>query len=174
MYYLIFSSSLRCKFFISWNVTTQHWFSKVVTYLVLPNKCMYISPQICASYLPTLVLLHWISHVFVATWDILISLGWTTYYDDWEVSIVQVTKRSHRMQKHLKLAVLYSWNPFIITLITKFFFYYTVTFSSTTHTCMEEALESMSLNHCVIRSHKYSCNPNILPMVSVNPTPKGT
>jgi hypothetical protein len=126
------------------------------------------------------VLLHSISHVFVATRDILISLGWTTYYYDWEVSIVQVvTKRSHRKQKHLKLAVLYRWNPFIIsedviTLINKFFFYYTVTISFTTHICMEEALESISLHHCAIISHKYSCNPNILPMVSVNPTPKGT
>lgn len=138
------------------------------------------STNMCVIYSNIRVLLYWISYVFVATWDILISPGWTTYYHDWKVSIVQeVTKMSHRMQKHLKIAVLYSWNPFIITedvitLITKFFFYYTVTLSSTTHICMEEALESMSLHPCAIRSHKYSCNPNILPMVSVKPTPKGT
>lgn len=151
-----------------------------MTYLVLPNKCTYISQQICASYIPTLESCYTESVVFVATWYILISLGWTTYYHDWKVRIVQeVTKMSHRMQKHLKIAVLYSWNPFIITedvitLITKFFFYYTVTLSSTTHICVEEALESMSLHPCAIRSHKYSCNPNILPMVSVKSTPKGT
>lgn len=115
------------------------------------------STNMCVIVSNIRVLLHSISHVFVATWDILISLGWTTYYHDWEVSIVQeVTKRSHRKQKHLKLAVLYSLNPFIIsedviTLITKFFFYYTVTFSSTTHICMEEPLESISLHHCAIR-----------------------
>lgn len=88
------------------------------------------STHMCFIFSNIRVLLLWISHVFVATQVILISLGWTTYYHHWEVlssTLQEVTKRSHGMQKHLKFTVLYSWNPFyinedVITLITKFFF----------------------------------------------------
>jgi hypothetical protein len=47
------------------------------------------STNMCLMFSNIRALLLWISHVFLATRDIFISLGWTTYYHDWEVSIVQ-------------------------------------------------------------------------------------
>jgi len=39
------------------------------------------STNMCIVFSIITVLLHWISHVFVATRGILISMGWTTYHD---------------------------------------------------------------------------------------------